>query len=222
MGRKLVLTMVTVVLLILGLFTCVTWGEIPIGVKEGDWLEYHVTTTGNPPVEHNVTWARMEILHVQGSEIRVNVTTQARNGTVSSLMLTLNVEKGVIGAWWIIPANLNPGETFYDSLLNQTITIDGQEQLQYAGATRTITNATVPNRIKQWDKATGVFVLSSDELPDYTINVVAYSTNMWSPQIIGLDPTIFYAIVLVVVAAVAATVVLVIVWRRKKQNGASK
>jgi hypothetical protein len=46
-----------------------------VGVKTGDWIEYNVTTTGNPPEEHNVTWARLEILQVQSDEIVVNSTT---------------------------------------------------------------------------------------------------------------------------------------------------
>src|SRR4030067_2968356 len=96
--------------------------------------------------------------------------------------MTLNIEKGQIGAWWIISANLNVGETFYDAFFGINITIQGEEQLEYSGAARTITNASIPERTKRWDKATGVFVLSSDNYADYTIDVVAYSTNLWSPQ----------------------------------------
>ena len=222
MGRKLVLTIVAVALLILFVFPIDVWGEISVGVKAGDWIEYHVATTGNPPEEHNVTWSRLEILQVQGSQIKVNVTSQARNGTVSSLIMTLNIEKGQIGAWWIIPSNLNPGQTFYDDFLKQHITINGEEQLQYAGATRTITNATVPTRVKQWDKVTGVFVLSSDDLPGYTINVVAYGTNMWSPQTSGLNPTIFYVIALAIALAIIAFVGVMFFQRRNKQNASPK
>jgi len=191
-------------------------------VKEGDWIEYNVTTTGTPPIpEHNVTWARLEILGVQGSEITINSTSLLRDGTVASRILILNVEKGEIGAWWIIPANLDPGDTFYDDLLQQNITIQGEEQLEYAGATRTVTNASIPTRIKRWDKATGVFVMSDDDFPDFTIFVSAYSTNMWSPRILGLDSPIFYVVVSVVVVAIPAIVLLLALRRRKKQNGTS-
>jgi hypothetical protein len=220
MGRKAVLALGFLVILSISLSADVASAKIAVGVKEGDWIEYHVTTTGNPPEEHNVTWGRLEVLQVNGSEIRVNSTTLARNGTVSSLIMNLNVEKGVIGAWWIIPVNLNPGESFYDSLLNLNVTIDGEEQLQYAGATRIITNATVPGRIKQWDKSTGMFVLSMDDLPDYTIRVVAYSTNMWAPQIMSIDPTVFYAIV--AVATTVVVVVLVFVWRQKTYGASQR
>ncbi|MFB3888993.1 MAG: hypothetical protein ACE14S_05840 [Candidatus Bathyarchaeia archaeon] len=216
MGRRL-LTVIIVALLTLVMWASTALGEVSIGVKSGDWIEYHATTTGNPPEEHNVTWARLEVLQVQGSEIRINVTTQARNGSISSALMTLNIEKGQIGAWWIIPANLNPGDKFYDAFLGQEITIQSEGQREFAGAVRTVTNATVPARTKLWDKATGVFVVSADDLPDYTINVEAYSTNLWSPQQSGTDSTLLIAVVLVVVLAVAAVAaVLALAMARKK------
>ena len=220
LGKKLVLTLNLLFLIFCS--TLLVQGELPVGVKQGDWIEYNVATTGNPPPEHNVTWARMEIMRVQGDEVDVNVTTQAHNGTVSSLVMDLNLSKGVIGAWWIIPANLSPGDTFYEDFLNISVTIDGQEQLEYAGAVRTITNATIPTRIKQWDKETGVFVLSSDNLPDYTIRVEAYATNMWVSQILGLNPIVFYVIVVAVVAVIVASIMVVARRRRRKHNEPSK
>ncbi len=222
MDKKLIAAIVNVAFIVFSLSCAVAQAEISVGVKKGDWIEYNVTTTGNPPIpEHNVTWARLEILDVQGSEIRINSTSQARNGTLSSLIITLNIEKGQIGAWWIIPANLNPGEAFYDEFFQQNITIQGEEQLQYAGATRAITNATVPTRIKRWDKATGVFVQSDDDFSDFTIFVNAYRTNLWNPQILGIDSTVFYAVVSVVVVAIAATALLLALRKRKKQNETS-
>jgi len=215
MGKKTVLTLV---MLILMLSADIAAAEITVGVKKGDWMEYNVSTTGNPPPEHDVIWARMEIINVQGAAVTVNVTTEAPNGTLSSLVMTLDLEKGQIGAWWIISANLNVGETFYDAFFGINITIQGEEQLEYAGATRTITNASIPERTKRWDKATGVFVLSSDNYADYTIDVVAYSTNLWSPQISGLDPTVFHVLFLVLVAAVAAALLIVVLSRRRKQK----
>jgi hypothetical protein len=222
MGKKLVLILSMLILIILLTAAESATAEIPIGVKSRDWIEYNVATTGNPPPEHDVTWARMEIQNVQGPEITVNVTTKAPNGTLSSLVMTLNLEKGQIGAWWIIAANLNVGDTFYDAFFGSNITIQGEERLEYAGATRTITNTSIPERTKQWDKATGVFVVSSDNYTDYTINVVAYSTNMWAPQILGLDPIVFYALVLLVAAAIAAVMIFVVARRRKKQKAAQK
>jgi hypothetical protein len=214
MGKKLFLV---VALLFLFLGADFAIAEISVGVKEGDWIEYNVSTTGNPVVEHDVTWARLEILEVQGNQVNVNVTTRSPNGTLSSLVMVLDLEKGQIGAWWIIPANLSVGDEFYDEFLGSNITIEGSEQLTIFGAPRTITNATTSERTKRWDKSTGIFILSIDNLPDYTINVEAFQTNMWGAQVLGLDVNIFYALVLVLVALIIVALVVVVA-RRKKSD----
>lgn len=216
MVRKLVLAAATAALLVICISCDFGLCEVSVIVKEGDWIEYNVNTTGDPPEEHNVTWARLEILGVEGNNIRINSTSLARNGSISSLFMTLNPEKGQIGAWWIISANLNPGETFYDAFLNVTLAVKGEEQLEYAGAVRTITNITVPGRVKQWDKATGVFVLSDDELPDYSIRVSAYRTNIWGSQLPSPNLTVFYIIAVVAIAIAIAFVVIKVVMRRNK------
>ena len=74
MRRKLVLTILLAALLILCLLPASTEGDITLGVKEGDWIEFHVVTTGNPPEEHNVTWARIEIIpHLKRVTVRCQV-----------------------------------------------------------------------------------------------------------------------------------------------------
>ncbi len=57
---------------------------------------------------------------------------------------------------------------------------------------------------------------SIDVLPDYTLNAFAYNTNMWSPQILEMDQTLFYAAVLGVAFAAVAVAVLVVARKRKK------
>lgn len=156
-------------------------GEISVGIRRGDWIEYAVFTTGNPPEQFNVTWARMQILNVDGSIIETNITTRAANGTLSSLRMTLNLEKGEVGAWFIIPANLKLGDSFLDST-GQRVIIQGEQQLAWAGDTRSITNATTSQRIKHWDKASGVFVECIDVFDNYSINATAIRTNMWGNQ----------------------------------------
>jgi hypothetical protein len=216
--RKYTFLVLTVLIFLLNIGVA-NGDNISVGVREGDWIEYNVTTTGTPEPGHGVVWARMEIINVRDSEISVNVTTEAPNGTISSLVMVLNLEKGQIGAWWIIPANLEIGETFYDEYIDRNIPIQGEEKLVYAGALRTITNTTTPERTKRWDKETGIFVVSNDDYPDYTIDVVASRTNMWAERILGLDPTIFYAIVSIVILASAAGIIIVALGRRnKKQN----
>jgi hypothetical protein len=70
-------------------------------------------------------------------------------------------------------------------------------------------------RYKQWDKATGVFVTTIDNVGNYTVNATAFATNMWDPQILGLDQNVFYAVVVAVVIVVI-TLVIVVFARKKK------
>jgi hypothetical protein len=163
-------------------------GEIGVGVKKGDWIEYEVTTWGSPPEEFKVRYARIEILEGHGAEIIANVTTEALNGSASSLLMTFNLEKGKIGAWFIIPAGLSPGESFFDESMGRYVAVEGEERLIFGGATRTVTKATTSERLKLWDKSTGIFVECVDVFDSYSINATAIKTNMWSTQPVGLDP----------------------------------
>jgi hypothetical protein len=215
MNKKLV-----VILIVLIVLACITvvQGEVSVGVKEGDWIEYEVTTTGTPVPDHDIVWARMEILDVQGNEFRANVTSEKPTGELSSLIRTFNLEEGEVQGWVIIPANLDVGDTFYDSYIGRNVTIEGEEERVIAGATRTTTYANLPERFKRWDKSTGVFVETIDPLENYTIHATAIATNMWSPQIFGLDPPLFYAVVLVVaiIVIVVVTSVILRIYSRKK------
>ena len=212
-SRKIILGLVVFFIL---LAANVAQGEVSIGVREGDWIDYNVITNGTPPEDFNIKWARMEILNVQGPRISVNVTTQALNGTLSSLVMNFNLEKGEIGAWFIIPAGLNPGDSFRDESIGRDVTVEGEEQMTYLGAIRTITNTTIPERLKRWDKSTGVFVVSIDVLDTYAINATAIRTNMWSPQILGLDQTLFYILVTVTIILAVLMLSAVIFLARKK------
>ncbi len=191
--------------------------QIIVGVKVGDWIEYNVSTTGTPISGHDITSARLEIIEVQGTAIKANVTSRADNGTVETITRSFNLAEGDIQAWVIIPANLGPGDSFYDASSNGNITVQGENQETFAGAVRTITYVNFTDRQKQWDKATGVFVTTKDILSNYTVSAVANATNMWSPQILGLDQTVFYETVgVVVVVAVAFLVAIFVFFRRKK------
>jgi hypothetical protein len=205
------------VLLIVILLIPLAEGNISVGVKPGDWMEYSVSTTGTPPEGHDVTWARMEILDVEGTVLHANITVRNVNGTVSSSVRQFNFTSGQVQAWIIIPGNLSPGDTFYDSSLPGDVTIQGQEQKIVAGASRTITHANDSSKYKEWDKATGMYTETIDHLANYTIDAYATITNMWAPQILGLDQTIFYAIITVVVAVIVVAVLVLVVFRRKRK-----
>ena len=190
--------------------------EITVGVKKGDWIEYQVSTTGNSPEIFKVTWARIEITWVDGSRIGANITTQMINGTVANLTTIFDLEKGKIGAWFIIPSNLKPGDHFYDELMGRNITIQGGEMLTYAGAQRAITNATTSERTKRWDKSTGLFVLCEDVLENFSITAKATKTNMWKIQEkTSWNLTAFFPTLMVVSATIIGVALLVGFNKRK-------
>jgi hypothetical protein len=209
------------ILIVLSIIACipVAEGEVLVGVKEGDWIEYEVTTTGVPMEGHNIVWTRMDILEVQGKEFRANVTSESQNGSIWNIIRAFNFEEGQVSGWVIIPANLGPGDSFYDAYLDRNITIEGEEKKTVAGALRTITYANTPDRHKEWDKSTGIFVETFDILENYTVNATLSATNLWSHQIYGLDQNLFYAIMITVIIIAVAIIgsLILILYRRKKK-----
>ena len=211
MNRRLGLTIVLFIVLI-GVGDVLA--EISVGVKKGDWVEYQVTFTGVPDEEHDVTWAKMEIEAVEGTQINLNITVKFSDGTLEPQTATLNLETGQLGDSFIIPADLNSGDTFFDKNVG-SITISGVEERTYAGATRTVVHAATSETTYYWDRATGVLVEGISQFPEYTMNSIVDKTNMWQSQLFGLDPTVFY--VLVIGATVLIVVVLAfLIVRRKK------
>jgi len=79
-----------------------------------------------------------------------------------------------------------------------------------------VIKATTSERIKDWDKVTGVFVKSIDKLPGYTINATAIRANLWNPQILGFDQTIFYALLVVVIAVITGVIAVLFIVRRRQ------
>lgn len=185
------------------------------GVKAGDWIEYSINTTGTAPAAQNITWAKIEILSVQGPVIQANFTVRYPNGTLSTSPRDFNFTAGQTQAWIIIPANLSPGQSFYDSS-SGNVTIQGQLQKTVAGATRTVTYTNSTIRNKQWDKATGMFVQTQDNEGNYTVYGYAIATNIWSPQILGLNQTVFYAIVIIIIVVVVAFALAAVYAKKEK------
>ncbi len=211
MNTKLGLTLVLVIIF-LGASNVLA--EVSVGVKAGDWVEYQVEYTGTPTEGHDVIWARMEIIGVQGPSVSVEITVEYANETRESMTINLNLEAGQLGDDFIVPADLNSGDTFYDKNVGN-ITISNVEERTYADVTRTVTHATTSETSYYWDKATGVLVEGNSQFPEYTMNTIVDKTNIWQSQLFGLDPAVFYALV-VGVAVLIVVVVAVLVFRRKK------
>ena len=211
MVKKLVLVVVLVFL-----FVCadvVVGGVVSVGVKAGDWVEYKVVTTGVPPQGHDVVWARMDILSVVNGEIEINASTRAANGKYSSVIMSLNPQLGQVDVWAIIPSNLSAGDSFFDKNLGN-IPIMGENQKTVGGAIRDTTFYNSSERFKCWDKSTGVFLEGTDILGNYSLTATFERTNMWSNQIMGLDPAVF--LVFIFAVALSATVFAVAIVARRK------
>jgi hypothetical protein len=220
MDRKLTLAIALLIVLVVSAPVSIS-AEVAVGVKQGDWIEYQVTFTGTPPEGHAVTWARMDIVSVQGKNITLAVAAKQSDGSWLNETVQLNVETGQLGDDFIIPANLNSGDTFFDKG-HGNITISGVEERTYAGATRTIVSGTVSETAQQttyqttyyWDKATGVLVEGNSSYTDFAMYTKMDKTNMWQAQTPGLDSTVFYALVIAVAAILIIIAFFVI--RRKK------
>jgi hypothetical protein len=193
-----------------------TESQPSIGVKAGDWLEFNSHSTGNLPAGHDVSWFKMEIINTTNTQIFVNIVAESNNGTLTSAIRTIDFITGDTQAWIIIPANLSPGDSFYDNLSNSTVTIQGEKTEIVDGVMRTITFVHTPERNKEWDKATGVFVQTVDTYPDYNVTATSYATNMWAPHILGVEPIAFYAAISVVIILSAAVILVIFAFRRKK------
>jgi hypothetical protein len=214
--NKFALSFILLTILVIVAMSTASFGAVSVGVKKGDWIEYQVTTTGNPPAEHDAIWGRMEVKDIDDSTIYLNVTTQFKDKSFLVENVTLDVAAGTLGDDFIIPANLALGDAFYDLHIGN-ITIDKAEQRTYAGTERSVVSGSTPQTTFYWDKATGILVEAHSSYPNYnfTMDTIADKTNMWNSQIMGFEPSIFYASI-AAIAAVIVIVAAIVVLRRKK------
>jgi hypothetical protein len=211
MNKKLVLGLILLFLLLSSI--SIASAQLTVGVKNGDWIQYQVTYTGTPDPSHAIAAAKMDILNVQGTTIKVNILSTYSNGTQISTDSTLNLQTGQLIDNFIIPANLTKGDQFYDSNVGN-ITIAGVEEKTYAGATRTVINATSGDNTYIWDQATGISVEGISLGSDYTMHTFANETNIWQSQIAEISKTNIN--LLAIVGATSIIVLGVLSSRNKK------
>jgi hypothetical protein len=163
----------------------------------------------------------MQVTEVQDGAIGLDIQSQLKNGTTFPDHITLNLTAGKLGDDFFIPKNLNVGDQFYDSIAGN-ITITGMEQRVVVGAERTVISASTSLTMFYWDKESGVLVSATSRLPDYTMTTEVNGTNIWQPEtegnqlIFGLEPAIFYAVIVALVVVVLAVGVGIWVWRTRK------
>jgi hypothetical protein len=177
-------------------------------------MEFTASTTCNLPAGHDVIWFKMEVINITGYIIWISIVAETHNGILSSSMRPVDFTTGNTQAWILIPANLGPGDSFFNSSTNSTVIIQGQKTATIDGVTRTITYVNTTVRNKEWYKATGFFIQTFHNYAGYNASAVTYATNMWMPQILGLNPTVFYAMLSDVI--VIAVALVIVAFRRKK------
>jgi hypothetical protein len=221
--QKLTLPIIALTLLLVTMPNAIASAEVSVGVKPGDWIQYKVNVTGNPPPDHNIKYASMNVTNVQNTTISLDVVTEFVDGTIYPEHITLNLAMGVLGDDFIIPKNLNVGDQFYDSRQGN-ITITGTEQRTAADAQRTVIYAQTAYSIFYWDRETGILVAATSHEPNYTMITETNGTNIWQPQqqpqlqILGLNPVTFYIIVATAVAITFAIVITLLLSHRKKST----
>ena len=203
MTRKIALYLICLAVLVTAIFSAVASAEIVVGVKEGDWIEYEVTCTGNVPAEHDVNGAKIEIVGVDEKKINITITLTYSDGREETTTATLNLETGQIGDSFIIPANLSEGDPFWEQK-EGNITISGVERRTVADAKRSVVYANTSQTMFYWDKSTGFLVEATSTYPDFTMITKAEKTNMWQPQTFGIDPIFPIVTIAIVIGAVLA------------------
>ena len=211
MNRKKLLALSSVFLIIF-LVPSNVLASFSVGVKQNDWAEYDVSFTGTPTMDHDAEWARMEIDGVDGTMINVTFTSLLSDGNVVNATERLDFETGELIDYFVIPAGLKEGDSFFSKTGDNTttVTIDEVAVRTYAGAARTTISGTTPETLWYWDQATGVLVEARSVYPDFTLTTVMNKTSLWQPQIFGIDADVFYALVAVVVVIIVLIVLFAI------------
>jgi parallel beta-helix repeat protein len=198
---------------------------VQVGVKTGDWIKVTYTISGWPSGTPYPEWLKVEFLSVEGTNATVRVTMHMSDGTEPSQTMTIDVVAGggtfgsIFG--FVIPANSTVGDSIIlgGDGFTFTTTIDGETTRTYAGASRTVVYTSFSQYGTQltyyWDKQTGVLVEASGTSDGMTLTAKATETNIWRPELFGLDPILLYSLIMVIVVVVVAVMFFAV--RRKKK-----
>ena len=195
-----------------------------VGVMAGDWIKLDYTIAGAPSGAPLPQWIKVEFLSVEGTTTNIRITMHTSDGTEPNQTMTVDVEAGG-GTFkelsgFVIPANSKTGDSIY-IIGYGNVTIAGETTRTYAGAARTVVNASFSQLRSQltyyWDKQTGVIVEAYTLSGSITATAKATETNMWQAQPSGLpfDQTYLYVLVAMVIAIAVGSMAFVM--RRKKK-----
>jgi hypothetical protein len=217
MRKYAIIAISLIIILIAPALSAATSPDYTVHVKKGDWIKYNVKETGTPPPEFNITWGRIDIKSVQGENIHTDVLTGYANGTIyPENGITLNIATGAIGDGFFIPTNLQSGDK-YNSGYEGNITITGFEKIEAGGAQRTVITGDANQTKYYWDKQIGIMVAATSNLTGCVMFTTTSATSLWQPQILGLDATIFYIVIIAVVIILVA-IAGILSWQLKSRR----
>ena len=206
-----------------------------VGVETGDWIKYDAVTSGVDLSSINMPqWVKIEFLSVTGTAVTFRQTNHMSGGTEESSIRTIDPVTGEGNATFqiLIPINSKAGDVIHvtiDEGNYTTVTLSGEGTGNYAGATRTLVYASLPQGDTQvsyyWDKQTGVLLEIKLTQGSTSITYKATSTNIWQGSSTPLSfPTLDVPIEMlsIGVSVIMAGVILVtaaIYTKRKRRKG---
>ena len=181
----------------------IVYADVLVGVKKGDWVEYNVICNGVVPEDHNVTWAKIEVIGVDGNKVNIAITSRYFDGREETVTSILNIETGEIGDGFIIPANFSEDDTFMKQF-DGTVRISRVEKRTYANEKRDVVTATTSSTEFYWDQHTGFLVEASSTYENFSIASKMEKTNLWEAEQFGLNSItviVFVGLVIVILLA---------------------
>jgi hypothetical protein len=227
------MTFGTLATLLLCLCTAFAYAEAQVGVKAGDWIKYDAITSGVDLVSTNMPqWVKIEFLSVTETTVTFRETSHMSDGAEQSEIRMLDAASGAGNATFqiLIPANSKTGDTIQivaDEGNYTVITLSGEKTGNYAGATRTLVYASLPQGDTQvsycWDKQTGVLLEIKLSQGSAFIAYKATSTNIWQasstlPNLPTLNMPIEMLSISISVAAAIAIVATAAIYTKHKRS----
>jgi len=175
-------------------------GNVAVGVKPGDWVEYAITKEGTPPIWGTMpvelaSKARVEVTSCSGMEVDITATYYIPNGEKATETYSINLTNPRLGDI-IIPANISSG-TQIDTFKKAPVFINGTFLKCYGGAHREVNFVNIsfhrtmyghPLKCSlelYWDKQTGFLLEKIFTMTP--LEVGNPSTFKWKWQIIDTN-----------------------------------
>jgi len=203
-----------------------TYAEVQVGVKAGDWIKYDAITSGNSSADMP-QWVKIEFLNIAGTTVTYRETQYMSNGTEQSMIRTLDVASAIGNATFqlLVPANSKTGDII-QMVEGGNVQVAGEKTETYAGTSRTVIYASLSREGTQvnyyWDKQVGILLEVALTQGSASLAYKATSTNIWqtSPSNPLMLPSLSVEIMSICISTVVAVVIVVtaLIYTRRKRS----